>query len=230
MENERTYLLADNNRYRFGLFSSIIGGAKFRSIEWSDGKLSSLDYNGMTFVQRCPFTGRYLLHDEYKSTFGDNKGFFSVRKLTFNELYDAFRQFEEEKNISDYNRLALLWEAIHSYNDTYWRSCKDEKPSQKEFIRFVDLVLEMQKYPNNDVPLSIKADLYREIGLFPKVLSLYDKYYYDISGEEKEIFDEVVYLASKGVCSPFVIEDIPHYADGLRRRNRTCVARFYVSE
>ena len=195
--------------------------------EWSDGKIETSYERQYSLVQRCQFTGRYMWYDEFDDTKSMAGDFFSLRRLDFNELYDAFRQFEDENSLAPEKRLMLLWEMVHTYNDMYGRKSDAPLPSRKEFVRFVDVVLEMQKYGRHDVPLSIKAELFREIGMFSKCISLYDGLAVYGDDDEKEIVDEVKFRAMHGDSALFVIEDMRYYQSHLRRRTRRCVGRFF---
>ena len=87
--------------------------------EWSDGKIETSYERQYSLVQRCQFTGRYMWYDEFDDTKSMTGDFFSLRRLDFNELYDAFRQFEDENSLAPEKRLMLLWEMVHTYNDIF---------------------------------------------------------------------------------------------------------------
>ena len=199
----------------------------FAACEWSDGKIETSSARQYSLVQRCQFTGRYMWYDEFDAAKGLPGDFFSLRRLDFNELYEAFKEFEENGALAPDKRLMLLWEMVHTYNDMYARDCNAPQPSRKEFVRFVDVVLEMQKYGRNDVPLSIKAELFREIGMFSRCISLYEGLPVYGDEDEKEIVDEVKFRAMRGDSAPFVIEQMKYYQSHVRRDTRRCVGRFF---
>lgn len=113
------------------------------------------------------------------------------------EFADAYAQMEEDGTLDSSTRFLLLKNIIHSFNDKYRREDGSPEPSLKELNCFVNAAMAMQRYDDNMVPTSMKAELFREIGLFGQVQHMCRHY------RDPEM-EEILFRALNGKTRPFV--------------------------
>ena len=168
-----------------------ISGFKAACFEWSDGRLAC--------QQWVASTGEVSRFHELQQT------------------YDAL--CGSAADVDDKRMVTLLLEIVQVYNDEYNRGCKAQKNvpfSDYEF--FVRCILELQERGRKMLPTSLKAELYREAGMFEKCLEFSSA---DCrSRDEKEIVDEVLFRAAHADTKPFIIEQCEYYSSNLRLAKR----------
>lgn len=183
--------------------------------EWSDGKVEIEGYREKSIVQFSKEKNCYVWHDECEESV----------KLPCREVIAAYRQFEENNGLDDRTRLLLLWEIIHTFNDEYRRNSENVNIPTEEAKVFVDTVLAMQKYDNTLVPISIKAELFREAGMFKKCFDFDENN--QKSEDEREIISEIHIRAARGDSRPFIIEDMSFYENRKRDTKRCCFEKLF---
>ena len=183
--------------------------------EWSDGKVEIDGYREKTIVQFSKEKNAYVWHDECEE----------CAKLPCREVIAAYRQFEEKEQLDDRTRLLLFWEIIHTFNDEYQRDCENVNIPAEEAKTFVDTVLAMQKYDSALVPASIKAELFREAGMFKKCFDFDENS--QSCEDEREIISEIHIRAARGDSKPFIIEDICFYENRKRNTKRYCFEKLF---
>jgi hypothetical protein len=168
-----------------------ISGFKAACLEWSDGRLAC--------QQWAASTGEVSRFHELQQT------------------YDAL--CDPAADVDDKQMVTLLLEIVQAYNDEYNRGCKAQKNvlfSDYEF--FVRCILELQERGRKMLPASLKAELYREAGMFEKCLEFSSA---DCrSRDEKEIVDEVLFRAAHADTKPFIIEQCEYYSTNPRTVKR----------
>ena len=118
--------------------------------------------------------------------------------------------------------VTLLLEIVQAYNDEYNRGREAKKSVQfADYEFFVKCILKLQELGKEMLPASLKAELYREAGIFEKCLEFSSA---DCSSrDEKEIVDEVLFRAAHADSKPFIIEHCEYYSSNPRLVKRfTC--------
>lgn len=135
----------------------------------------------------------------------------------YEKLKEAYRQNTEE--VDNKSHVFSLIKIIQAYNDVFHRypHLKKEVPAE-DYAFFVQCVIEVQKRGRDILPLSYKAELYREAGMFAECLGFAAENIQD--RDEKEIIDEILFLAMKGECRPFIIEECEYYQGNIRKKRR----------
>ncbi len=220
--NQLKYHFCDNsnpvqNRRFFDLF---FNPSIKDSFEWSDGRIETLHGEiGVTIVQKNPETGEYIW---YKTGWSSEEQCNRVKEptlLSFEELIQVYDLFDRKDNFpGPYSRIALLWEIVMTYNDTYrrWNICDNIPANISE--SFVNAVLDLLSLDKRIVPLNIRAELYREIGMFKKCTA-YDENNMP-AGEQRELMAEIIYRATLQDNEPFIIEEMKYYNDNKRESKR----------
>lgn len=173
--------------------------------EWSDGKV---DWGFKTWpcVQKSLLTGKYVAIEDFEKELGDRYDSSLLQDLSVAELADAFAEIPECA-VDSKIRIRLLWCIVHKFNDKYRRNPNSPEPTLRELNCFVNAAMAMQRYSPKSVPPSVKAELFRELGLFRHAVAVFAATPYRAENkEENEIMDEVVLRALRGDSSLFVIE------------------------
>lgn len=186
----------------------------FYGYEWSDGKIEKNGVGGICVVHFSKEKGKYVWNDESSE---------DVYKLPFCKLLEARKELQAQGALDMEKELLLLWEMVFTFNDEYRRKYEDTVIPVEEAKAFIDIVLEMQEYRKSLVPPTIKAELFREAGMFKKCFD-FDENRMD-SDEESEILSEIHLRAARGDSKPFIIEDIDFYRNKIRRVKRNCIDR-----
>ena len=177
---------------------------KFQCIELSDGRLPCARTMA-SVVQKSHKTGKYMWYDDYVAeceAMGEGD---RARHYGFHDLQEAYHQFEYIGELEDKRCMRLLLEIIQAYNEEYHSNPSEEKEIPIPDIKFFGTcVIEIQKRGKHSLPVSLKAEFYREAGMFSKCLQ------FDAADgrnqDEKEIIAEVQYRAIHGDRLPFIIE------------------------
>lgn len=190
--------------------------------EWSDGKLNCMD-NFASVVQLSQKSGRYIWYSDYMAECTKEGLPDKATRLDFNELQEAYHQFEYGGcDMPENNCYRLLMEIIHAYNDKYHRYVEDKTIAPvPDYKFFVQCVINIMKVGKNRMPNSLKAELYREAGMFSKCFEF--KSNDSRNKDEMEILDEVLFRAAHGETEPFVIETCEYCKNNLRlTKRRSC--------
>ena len=144
---------------------------------------------------------------------------------SFHELKEAYRQLQNSAQPDDKHIVALLLEIIQAYNDEYNRDSNMKKePGPGDYGFFVRSVLELQERGKDVLPASLRAELYREAGMFEQCFAFSS---HDCrTCDEKEIMDEILFRAAHGDCKPFIIEQCEYYSSKPRMAKRCPCPQF----
>ena len=129
----------------------------------------------------------------------------------FRKLQQAYNNLcTSATDIDDKQMVTLLLEIVQTYNDEHYRGCEARKSVQfTDYEFFVKCILQLQELGKDVLPASLKAELYREAGMFEKCLEFSSA---DCrSRDEKEIVDEVLFRAAHADSKPFIIEQCEYY-------------------
>lgn len=139
----------------------------------------------------------------------------SFGHCSFHELKEAYRQLQNSAQPDNKCLVTMLLEIVQAYNDEYNRGINIEKePQSSDYGFFVQSILALQERGKDLLPASLRAELYREAGMFEQcfVFSSHDCR----STDEKEIMDEVLFRAAHADRRPFIIEQCDYYKDKTR--------------
>jgi hypothetical protein len=208
----------------FGIsFKRLIPGngdlrCKMQCYEWSDGRLGC-PYRTASIVQKSRKTEKYIWYSDYVTECFEMGEKNEPESYGFYDLQEAYHQLEPIGELNDEHCVQLLMEIIRSYNDLYHRNPerKIEIPVP-DYIFFKKCVVEVLDKGKNRLPMSIIAELYREVGLFGKCIEI--NAMESRSRDEKEIIAEVQFRAVHGDRKPFVIENSEYYQNNLRLTKR----------
>ena len=191
---------------------------RMQCVEWSDGKLAC-ESNTMSVVQKSRNTGKFSWYTHCITEGNDIKTEYEGKRYTFHELQEAYKQLQDSGEKEERLHVRLLLEIIHAYNDKYHRDTdvKGNIPLD-DYLFFTDCVLEIERKGKNILPDSLRADLYRQIGMFEKCFEFSAS---DCrTRDEKEIVDEVLFRAAHGDSKPFIIEQCEYYKNNMRTTKR----------
>lgn len=168
--------------------------------EWSDGGVTGMCSSYLEpAVKLSRVTGKYIPVGMCEDESGaEDEGNVCNPELGVLEFADAYAQMEEDGTLDSSTRFLLLKNIIHSFNDRYRREYDSPEPSLKELNCFINAAMAMQRYDNEMVPISLKAELFREIGLFGQVQYMCKKF------EGAPGLEEVLSHALNGKTRPFV--------------------------
>jgi hypothetical protein len=186
--------------------------------EWSDGQLGCA-FNQVSTVQKSRRTGEFVWYSDFLSECSKTGEKESAEHYSFRELQQAYDHLCRKENIYGRCMVTLLLEIVHAFNDEYNRSMDVEKNIPlNDYEFFVRCILELQERGRKMLPSSLKAELYREAGMFEKCLEFSSA---DCrSRDEKEIVDEVLFRAAHADTKPFIIEQCEYYSTNLRLAKR----------
>ena len=135
----------------------------------------------------------------------------------FNELRAAYIGLGDETD--DAQRVQLLLEIIHTFNDEYQRNpvANKEIPVEERAF-FTKSIIEVLARGRKMLPASIRAELYREAGMFEYCTGFRPSSSH--ATDEAEIIAEVQHRALHGDTKPFIIEHCDYYKNNERRVKR----------
>ena len=153
---------------------SLISGNDFDSTLWSDNKYITPMMLAPSYVQRCPHCGRYYTLTNQGNRY-DIDGFsLEEGNLNFAETKEAFEQISKSGflNSNEETQIRHMW--LHAFNDYYHRDNQDIEieADDKEFFDENALWL----IDNGSLDEVLKAELYREIGMFDLATMVLDNY------------------------------------------------------
>ena len=191
---------------------------KLRCHEWSDGELAC-ESDMMSIVQKSLTTGKFIWLANCMTKDKKLKAGIEGKRYDFHELQEAYRQLQESDIEATRRYFRLLLEIIHAYNDMYHRFPDVQKDIPLEdFVFFTERVLEIERIGKEYMPDSLRAELYRQIGMFDKcfefdAMAKRDK-------DEQELIDEIKFRAAHHDSRPFIIEQCEYCRRGLRMTKR----------
>lgn len=193
-------------------------------IEWSDGRLACFRHTA-SIVQKSHRTGKFIWYADYVDECREMGESDNAEHYGFNELREAYHQFEPIGKLEEKDCVALLMEIIRAYNDKYDHNYRRAKKVPiADYIFFIKCILEVQRRGKEVLPASIRAELYREAGLFEECFG------FDAaasrSRDEMEIIAEIQFRAAHRDKEPFIIEHCEFYRRNIRFIKRTPCPRF----
>ena len=192
---------------------------RINCFEWSDGRLGC-PHKRVSVVQRSRKTGKFIWYTDYIAEGIEMGQSDNAKNYDLHDLQEAFDQLKYIDQLGDKHSLALFLEIIHAYNDEYHRNPLVEKKIPiPDYKLFVECVLEAQKVGKDRLPASMKAELYREAGMFEKCFEFSTTD--GRSRDEKEIIGEVLFRAAHGDTKPFIIEQCEYFKRNPRLIKRT---------
>ena len=192
---------------------------KLNCYEWSDGQFAC-ESNMMSIVQRSRTTGNFIWLADCMTDDKELKEEIEGRHYDFHTLQEAYRQLQEgDDEEINWQYFRLLLEIIHAYNDMYHRvpDVKRDVPLE-DFIFFTERVLEIEKKGKKFMPDSLRAELYRQIGMFDKCFEF--NAMTSRNKDELELIDEIKFRAVHHDRRPFIIEQCEYCRRGLRMTKR----------
>lgn len=180
---------------------------------------SSVVFYNETFARRSLFTGKYLYITEFEEKEGE-VAFLSNVDDSFNdfsEAYDAFCALEQKSSINDSQFLGVLNSLVIMFNKQYSSiTVLRSKTFACDYPKYFRIVRYMLCY---DLPLLIKADLYRQISFFKKSVELLNSVRFKTKFE-CELCDEIRFRACNNIRHPFMVCDVDNLRPYSRDLNR----------
>ena len=141
---------------------SLVSGNTFDSELWSDNKQISPMLPEISYVQRCPYCGKYYIIRRQIVKYAKKGNCLEQGLLTFPEMKEAYSQLSEEGFIDEKEESNVRMMLHHAYNDYYYRNGykKDILEEDKILFRENGLWLINNQLTDN----ILKAEFYREIG------------------------------------------------------------------
>lgn len=164
-----------------------------------------------TFAKKSIFTGEYM----YINDFFDKEGGIALQAnidesfKDFAQAYDAFCELDMNDKLNDWQFLMVCNSLLIMFNKQYQRPFLVSRPDNfgNDYPRFFRVVRLMLCY---NLPILIKADLYRQISFFKKCVDLLNDACFE-TAFERELCDEIRFRACNNIRYPFMICDV----DGL---------------
>lgn len=194
-------------------------GFNYRCFEWSDGRLCC-SRNIASVVQKSRKNGEFIWYTDYINECTELGEKNESRHYGFHDLREAFYQLALGREPEKKEYVRLLLDIIHAYNDEYHDdpvSGIDVPPH--DLVFFVNCVLEIQKVGKSLLSPSIRAELYREIGMYAKCFEF--ESWAGRNMDEREILAEVMFRAAHYESRPFIIEHCDYCRDNTRFKKRT---------
>lgn len=159
-----------------------------------------------TFARRSLETGMYMHVDEFLKEKGNIIYTYDREECfeNFAQAYDVFCELEQKGCMDETQHLRACKSLVIMFNKQYssirlWRKNR----FIYDYPKFFGIVQRMLAY---DIHILIKADLYRQISMFKKSVSLLNEVYFR-SELECEIRDEIRFRACNNVRYPFTAFD-----------------------
>lgn len=199
-------------------------GCRFSCYEWSDGRLCC-SHNIVSVVQKSRRNGQFIWYTDYVDECTELGEKNDAAHYEFHDLREAFYQLTTDNEPENRKYVKLLLEIIHAYNDKYHCTHNSETyiPAT-DIVFFVNCVLEIQKFGKNILSPSIRAELYRQIGMYAKCFEF--ESWAGRNDDEREIMAEVMFRAAHYDSKPFIIEHCEYCKNDLRFKKRTICPMF----
>lgn len=168
---------------------------------------NSVVFESETFAKRSFFTGEYMHCTDFDEKEGEIAFYTGIdeRFKNFEQAYNAFCELDQKGTMSDYQYLMACNSLVIMFNSQYTRNFWARNSNFKnDYPRFFMTVKRMLMY---DLPVLIKADLYRQVSLFKKSVELLNGATFG-TAFERELCDEIRYRACNAIRYPFMIYDV----------------------
>ena len=172
-----------------------------------------------TFAKRSLLTGKYIHITEFKEKEGEMAFLRNIDESfnDFSEAYDAFCDLVQKSSINDSQLLGVLNSLVIMFNKQYSSiRVLRSRTFARDYPRYFLIVRYMLYY---NLPLLIKADLYRQISFFKKSVELLNGVEFETKFE-RELCDEIRFRACNNIRHPFMICDVENlrpYSEDLNR-------------
>lgn len=160
-----------------------------------------------SFAKRSFFTGEYMHYTEFNKKEGNlaYRTGIDERFKDFEQAYYAFCEMEMRNCLTNVQYLDACNSLVIIFNSQYTRNFWARNSNfLKDYPRFFMIVRRMLMY---DLPVLIKADLYRQVSLFKKSVELLNGATFK-TDFERELCDEIRYRACNAIRYPFMIYDV----------------------
>lgn len=187
---------------------SLLSGNTFGQQVWSDNKSIAPMLPKVSFVQKCPSCGGFYMMSRQNAEYSEGYSF-EQGKLSYLDTKQAWNSLKETPDLSEGERLTLLFMLIWAYNDEFTRE-KAKPIIQKEqdfFHYIIDLIIEFEQ-----LDVLLKAELLREAGRFEDSMNLLNGYSPDDEFHEK-FFERLIERCQESEMRPFLVSDLfPTYS------------------
>ena len=197
---------------------------RMQCFEWSDGRLPCFGHTA-SIVQESRRTGKFIWYTDYVTEGMEMGKSNKASHYGFHKLQEAYHQLKPIGGLDDKRCISLLLEIIRAYNDEFRRNGKKAKKATVcDLHFFTQCILEVENKGKNLLPASIRAELYREAGIFEKCFE------FDAaassSEDEREIITEIQFRAAHLDREPFIIEHCEFYRNNIRFAKRFPCPKF----
>lgn len=187
---------------------SLLSGNTFGQQVWSDNKSIAPMLPKVSFVQKCPSCGGFYLMSRQTPEYGDDYSF-ELGELSYFETKEAWNSLKETLDLSEGERLTILFMLVWAYNDEFTReSAKPIIQEEQDFFHgIIDLLLESQQ-----LDILLNAELLREAGRFEESRNLLNGYTPD-DEFRKKLTEKLIERIQALDTQPFLISDLfPMYS------------------
>ena len=141
---------------------TLASGNTFGAELWSDNKRIAPMLPEISLVQKCPKCGKYYIRTRQKVIHSDKGWCFEKGILSFEEMKEAFYQFQAQGFDDDKEEINIRMMLHHAYNDYYHRNDAATIVDEEDWKLFHENGLWLIKNLITDDVM--KAEFYREIG------------------------------------------------------------------
>ena len=176
-------------------------------------------FNYETFARKSLLTGEFLHICDFLEKEEDLAYLANVdyRFADFAEAYFAFCELEQSNRIDETNFLLMLNSLVIMFNKQYSSiTVLRSRTFINDYPKYFRVIKCMLLY---NLPVLIKADLYRQVSMFKKCVELLNDTSFD-TAYERELRDEIRFRACNNIRSPFMICDVDElraYSDDPER-------------
>ena len=177
-------------------------------------------------IMKSPFTGRYVLAKDFSPVEKEivEKSASLQRDDSFFDLYNAYRQFDEDGTMDNELRLAMLWETVWLFHQNFtFKGNYNAEDFNKAYPFFAEAVLKLVNCYN--IPPLVKADLCRHAGLFSRCRDFVADI--PLDGDERELLEHVCMLAARGDRHPIRFGNVWDFIKVRNVRTSPSVYWFY---
>ena len=149
---------------------SLRSGNTFGARYWSDNKQDAPMLPQVSYVQKCHKCGKYYILARQKVKYADDGWSFELGNLNYLETVEAFNQLNTEgfNDLNEECNVRLLM--LHTYNDCFFREETSNRPTEHDKHFMCENILWLiDNWAQDEI---LKAELYREAGIFDKSLEI----------------------------------------------------------
>lgn len=160
-----------------------------------------------TFAKKSLFTGEYIPYNEFVNNESQFMYYANINECfkDFGQAYYAFCEMEQRNKMTDSQYLSACNSLVKIFNSQYTRNFWARNSNfMNDYPRFFMIVRRMLMF---ELPVLIKADLYRQVSLFKKSMELLNGASFD-SEFERELCDEIRYRSCNAIRYPFMLYDV----------------------